>query len=190
MNVLALNQMSRLCWHWFPEFSERGLISDVVKMTFEAMLSGEPRPVVLRDVKESLNKIMEKEGARPMNNFHQLCHGAESIHVDQMQQEMRRNDGERSLVLSMAIEPEGDAFKTSPKGIVNDVTGEGTDDTRLRRLRSVVRPFEIGDVESRATSFPSISNASTWEEASQTEILSLNETLDSVCWEATVSQNI
>jgi hypothetical protein len=172
---------------------ELGLISDVVKMTFEAMLSGEPRQIVLQDVRQSLNKILDKEGARPMDHHSKTYPSIETIAVDQVQHDMRHLDIEGSLVMSMTIEPEGDAInftKASPKRMVNDGI-KGSDDTRSSKQEDFVRPSELVDVEAReVSSFPAISNASTWEETSQTEILSLNETLDSVSWEATVSQTI
>lgn len=166
---------------------ERGLISDVTKTTFDAILSGEPRLVVLQDVKKSLNKILEKGDTRPIKPCNQGFQTGDSISVDHMQ--YVRRDVESSLVLSMAMEPEGDAAKTSSRVLANDVPVE-IDDTSARRQESIVQAFESRIESSEVSSLPVISNASTWEETSQTDILSMNETLDSVSWEATVSQTI
>ena len=179
---------------------ERGLISDVVKVSFEAMLSGVPGKLVLESVKLS---ILEQEEAQSKEHQtrarnHELTDILESI-ASVHERGLISETEKRSFAKIMAGEPEQNAIEGVKKALTGILDEEesrakdelpGTDETRSS-IAEKVGPKEPVEVEpDERDTLPAISFASSWEETPLAENFSLDNNLESSCWEASMSQKI
>jgi hypothetical protein len=172
---------------------ERRLISDVMKISFEAILSGEPTRAVVDAVGISLNKIMGKGECRSSEHYFQLAEVIESggnVHTKQ---------GMIGRPLDGAFLPL-EVGQHVPEGTCG-VLGQGPATSNTGSIvpedvnsKGVTLGFsELAGVElDEGFQIAIVSNQSSWEETPFTENLSPNDTVDvnTGSWEAFAHQRV
>ncbi|KAI2488819.1 hypothetical protein MHU86_25873 [Fragilaria crotonensis] len=172
---------------------EHRLISDVVKISFEAMLSGEPTKAVVENVKISLNKIMEKGEGQSCEQSFQVDDVVESGCNDHRQQGMSGRP-QNAALLPLDLEynvPEG-TTRVIDQGPATSITGAITPGD----ANSKVAPLGVSNTSEvepdEGFPIPVISNQSSWEETPFTDNPFLSDAVDSTTgsWEAFAPQRV
>ena len=163
---------------------ERGMISDAVKASFEAMLSGEPTTAVVENVMRSLNRIVEKGDFQPRKHCFEVGIGVQSDDDDRKGHETGSWPIDAGVVASESEQgvpeavvgvlnrgPSSDMGSSAPEDMISDGASLALSETQ-------------GVEQDVLVLTPMISNQSSWEETPFTESLTPKDTLGSTSWEA------
>ena len=159
---------------------ERGLISDVVKISFESMLSGEPAKAVVENLKISLKNIAEKGDCQPRQHRFWVDTAFKSDDDDHKVRDLKsepfaaqftpRESGKCVHQGILNLGTSSDVGSSSPEDRISDVVTLGFSETAGVEADVLVKT-------------PVISNQSSWEEAPFTD-LTPNDAMSSTSWEA------